>query len=728
MISLSKSILFFLFFSIISLSYSQHKKKIELEDIWARATFRGQYTQGFNWLKGDRTYASVRENKIERIDLATGKPLDVLFSNPTNIPIADYQFNEQEDKILLASETTPVYRHSSVSRYYVYDIKSGKLQKLHDDKISNCTFSPDGFKVGYVYQNNLFYVDLQSFKTTQVTEDGKANFIINGSADWVYEEEFSFTKGFFWSPDSRKIVFYRFDESNVREYNLQLWDSLYPTDYRYKYPKAGEDNSIVTVHCYFLDSGKTIALSTGKENDVYIPRVQWTNHPDIVSIQKLNRLQNHFQLLHANIASGDVKVVYSEQNNTYVEINDYLTYLADGKHFILTSEKDGFRHLYKFEMNGKPAGQLTRGNWEVDQFLGVNGKEGMLYYTSTEISPLERHLFSTDLFGKKKRKLTEKKGVHGITFSKGFKYFIDAFSTLNSPHQFTLHQTSNGKPEKVLVSNEALIKKLEEYRISPATYFSFETHNTSNQKNLPEKISLDGYMIKPQNMDPSKKYPVLLFVYGGPGHQSVTDSWKGPNYLWFQMLAQEGYVVVSIDNRGTGGRGADFKKLTQNNLGKYETEDVIRTAAYLGELPYIDESRIGIFGWSFGGYLSSLAMTLGADYFKTGIAVAPVTNWRFYDTIYTERYLGLPKDNPEGYNAYSPVTHADKLKGNYLLIHGTADDNVHLQNSYALQEALIKANKQFSTFYYPDKNHGIYGGITRYHLYRMMTEFIFEKL
>lgn len=708
---------FFLLFSLPA--FSQEKKSISLEDVWAKGTFRGQYVEGFNWMTGDKHYSSIQNNKIVRQEALTGNVVETIFPNTENIKVGDYIFNAAEDKLLISSESEPIYRYSFVAFYYLYDLSAKSLKKIFPEKISYATFSPDGQKAAFVHQNNLYSVDLASLESTQITQDGKTNFIINGSTDWVYEEEFSFTKAFFWSPDSKKIAFYRFDESEVKEYNMQVWDDLYPTDYRYKYPKAGEKNSTISIHCYFLETGKKITIDIGEEKDIYIPRMTWTNHPDIVSIQRLNRLQNKFELIHANIATNQTNIPYTESNNSYVEITDDLTYLKDGKHFILSSEKDGYRHLYKYDLSGKLVTQLTSGNWEVDKFLGIHEKSGRVFYTSTEISPLERHLYSIDLNGKKKKKLTEAKGVHEIELSKDFTYFNDVFSTLNTPHTISLHQTATGKLEKVLVSNDGLKKKLEEYKISQGEFFEFTTS---------DKISLNGYMIKPQNFNASQKYPVLLFVYGGPGHQGVNNAWMGPNYFWFQMLAQQGYVIVSIDNRGTGGRGAAFKKITQNQLGKYETQDVIHTAKYLGNLPFIDKSRIGIFGWSFGGYLSSLAMTLGADYFKAGIAVAPVTSWRFYDTIYTERYLGLPQQNAAGYDENSPLSHAEKLKGNYLLIHGTADDNVHVQNSYAMQNALIKANKQFDVFYYPDRNHGIYGGITRYHLYKMMTDFIYKKL
>lgn len=695
---------------------AQERKVIAVEDIWAKPLFWPRMIPGFNWFD-DSHYTSVAEGKIVKSDVLTGAQAEVLFDNPDHIEFDDYFFSGDKSRIYLSSETEEIYRHSFKAIYYVYDLKEKKLRKISPDKIAYVTPSPDGEMVAYTRDNNLYYSTLKDLTPVPVTTDGKTNEIINGSTDWVYEEEFSFTRAFFWSPDSKKIAFLRFDESEVKEYTMQLWNELYPVNYRFKYPKAGEKNSTVTVHCYQIENNslKKIYEYPG---DGYIPRLMWTRDPDIISIQTLNRHQNDFKILHASVRNGTVTPVYEEKNNSYVEITDDLAYLKDGKHFILTSEKDGFKHIYKFDMNGSPAGQLTRGGWETDK-LWIDEKNDKIYYTSTEVSPLERHLYSVNMGGKQKKRLTQKSGTHDVDFNPGFTYFMDTYSSLNTPPVFSLQEVKSGKEIKVYEDNRRLQKTMEEYKLSPATFFHFTT---------PDNVLLNGFMIKPMQMDPQKKYPVLVFVYGGPGYQSVKDTWQGPNYFWFQMLAQQGYVVVSVDNRGTGGRGANFKKITQNQLGKYETEDIIHTAKYLGALPFIDKERIGIFGWSFGGYLASLAMTLGAEYYKTGIAVAPVTNWRFYDTIYTERYLGLPQENSEGYDKYSPVTYADKLKGNYLLVHGTADDNVHVQNSLVMADALVRSNKQFDVFYYTDRNHGIYGGNTRLHLYNMMTDFILKKL
>jgi dipeptidyl-peptidase 4 len=708
--------------------YAQNKKDITLEDIWQKGTFRPEYFEGFNWMKDDHyftrlDYAKGEIPELIKYDVINAAPADTLLKNSNlmyngnPIAIEDYSFSQDEKKILISENVKHIYRRSSKGTYYIYDIASRKITRLSEGALSNVSFSPDSRMAAFTRDNNIFYVDLSTMIESAITNDGVFNKIINGSNDWVYEEEFEFTKAYFWSPDSKKIAYYRFDESEVKEYNMQLWTGLYPQDYRFKYPKAGEKNSEISIKIYDLASAAVKNVDLGKETDIYIPRMKWSED-NRLAVFKMNRYQNELNILLVSDNATDMKIIYTEKNKTYIEINDDLTFLKDKKHFVISSERDGFRHLYKYDLTGKQVAQITKGNWEVSKFLGVDENKGVVYFTSAEVSPLERYLYRADLEGKNKKKLSDEKGTHEVEMSSAFNYYLDNFSDANTPATTSLLEAS-GKKVKVLVSNEDLKNRISEYKISKVEFFQFST---------PDKISLNGWMIKPAGFDASKKYPVMLTVYGGPGSQSVTNDWEGMNFFWYQMLAQKGYVIVSIDNRGTGGRGADFKKLTQNQLGKFETQDMINTAVYLSSLSYIDKLRIGIFGWSFGGYMASLAITVGADYFKSAIAVAPVISWRFYDTIYTERFLGLPAENAAGYDENSPLSHAAKLKGNYLLIHGTADDNVHLQNSFAMQEALIKANKQFDVFYYPNKNHGIYGGITRYHLYKMMTGFIEGKL
>lgn len=712
---------------------AQQKEKLTLEEIFKKGSFNPKTVKGINWMNDGQFYSSITSSKdadfILKYDIKNGMVRDTILNGRTlpkvkfnTLQIDDYSFSADESKLLLATEKESIYRRSSKAFYFIYDLNTESLKKLTEgEKQSYATFSPDGSKVAYVRNNNLFYVDLTTMEEIAVTTDGKWNYLINGSTDWVYEEEFGFAQAFFWSPDSEKLAYYIFDESDVKEYNMQVWRGLYPIDYRFKYPKAGEENSKVDIVVYNLKNDQTVSLDLGEEENIYIPRVYWTEDPSKLSIIKLNRLQNKLEILHADVKSGKITPILTEESTTYVDINftDDLTYLKDNKHFIRTSEKDGYKHLYLHKMNGEVVRQITKGAWEVDQFLGIDEKRGLLYYTSTEVTPLERHLYVVGINGKNKSKLTTEQGVHGINFSSDFKYYIDSHSSKSSPLKVSLHTAPKGNLVKVLEENNGLKNKMKQFSWSNKEFVSFKNS---------EGISLNAYVIKPLDFDPNKKYPLLMYVYGGPGSQTVLNNWGGTRELWFQFLAQQGYIVASVDNTGTGARGREFKHATYAQLGKIETEDQIEAAKYFASLPYIDEDRIGIWGWSYGGYMSSLALFLGNDIFKTAIAVAPVTNWRFYDTIYTERYLKTPGENAGGYDQYSPLSHVDKLKGNFLLIHGTGDDNVHFQNSVELVNGLIDANKNFETFYYPNKNHSINGGNTSLHLYNMMTNYLMKNL
>ncbi len=709
---------------------SAQKKNITLEDIWAKGTFHSQSVQNINWMKDGAFYTASENGKIVKHQVTDGAAVETLFDQAVGVEnlgkkleMEDYALSSDEQKILISAEGEPIYRRSSKEENYVYDLKTKKIAQLSKGgKQMFATFSPDGSKVAFVRLNNLYMVDLATMTEKQITTDGKWNHIINGACDWVYEEEFSFAKAFQWSPDSKKIAFYTFDETKVPEYNMQTWGKLYPTDYKYKYPKAGEPNSIVTISIFNLTDSKTTKVDIGKETDQYIPRIRWTNDANVLSLNRLNRLQNKMEILHADANTGKTSVILTEESKTYVDVENFaddVYYLADNKSFVMSSEKDGFKHLYQYDMTGKLIRQITTGNWEVADFYGIDEKSKTLYFTSMEMSNIERQLFSISLDGKMKNQLTTEKGMNSANFSKDFKYYILQNSTANTPLKVSLHKAPTGQLVKVLEDNAALSKKMEEYNIAPKEFMTIKTS---------ENVELNAWMIKPTDFDPKKKYPVFMFLYGGPGSQQVLNQFDGSNFMWFQHLAQKGYIVACVDNRGTGGKGADFKKSTYLNLGKLEVKDQIEAAKYWGSLPYVDKGRIGIFGWSYGGYMSSNCLFQGADYFKAAIAVAPVTNWRFYDTIYTERFQRTPQENATGYDENSPVTHASKLKGNFLLVHGTGDDNVHFQNSISLEDALIKANKQFQSFYYPNRNHGIYGGVTRLHLYTMMTGFLEKNL
>jgi len=566
----------------------------------------------------------------------------------------------------------------------------------------------------------MFVKDLNTGTEKAITTDGQTNSIINGTTDWVYEEEFAFVKAFQWSPDGKKIAYMRFDESEVREFTMTMHrDDAYPEYVTFKYPKVGEQNAIVTVHIYDITSGTTTNVALGDEwPEYYIPRISWTKDTSQLCIFYMNRHQNDLRLLLADAETGRTRVLLRETNPYYIDVDDDLTFLEDGKHFIWTSEKDGYNQIYLYTMDGEVAQKLTPDAYDVTSFYGVDEANGMVYYQAAEPSPLERQVYAVNLKGRKKTRLTSLDGWNDAQFSSTFDYFVLTHSTANSAPVYAVYDRS-GAQVRLIEDNAGMADLQGEYGWSQIEFFSFTTS---------EGVELNGKMIQPAAMEEGKKYPVMMFVYGGPGSQTVKNQWDAFNHWWFQMLAQQGYVVVSVDNRGTGARGQEFKKMTYQQLGKFETIDQIETARYLGSLPYIDADRIGIWGWSYGGYMSSLCILKGNDVFKSAIAVAPVTNWKWYDTIYTERYMRTDDENPEGYKDNSPVYFADRLKGNYLLIHGMADDNVHFQNAAEMANALVRHNKQFETYFYPNRNHGIFGGLTRLHLYTKMTNFITSTL
>ncbi|MEM6846292.1 MAG: S9 family peptidase [Bacteroidota bacterium] len=709
---------------------------LTLEDIYERGLFTQNDVRGINWMDNGKYYTSqVREENdyyqhIIQYDITTGEAVDTLVNGRNLIPEGEsialayqrYSFSPDENRVLIATEWEPIYRRSSRAYYYVYDRIDGSFKPLTDGgKQSYATFSPDGSKIAFVRDNNLFYMTLIDGSVTQITDDGEKNKLIHGSTDWVYEEEFSVTKAFFWSPEGDKIAYLSFDESQVPEYNMQLWNGLYPEDYRFKYPKAGETNSTVRVSIHNLDDQKTVTVNLGEETDMYIPRMQWTTDNNLLSLIRMNRLQNQLEIVHADASTGVTNAVLTEESDTYVDLdfNDQLTYLKNGKQFVRTSEQDGFKHIYLHNLDGSEVRQITQGKWEVSQFLGVDEDKKLVYYTSTEVSPLQRHLYTIRMDGKRKKQLTEAAGTHRITLNPDFSYYIDRYSSAQQPLQVSLHQAPSGKQVKVLEDNSELQQTVATYQTGTKEYTQVPVSDT---------LKLNAYLIKPADFDSTQTYPLLMFVYGGPGSQLVTDSWLSGNEPWFHYLAQRGYLVACVDNRGTGARGKAFRTVTYNTLGKYEVADQIASARYFGNLPYVDDNRIGIWGWSYGGYMTLLSTLLGNDIFSLGVSVAPVTNWRLYDTIYTERYLQTPQLNPEGYDEYSPLTHAEKLEADLLLIHGTGDDNVHFQNAVEMQNALIAAGKSFDSFYYPNRNHGIYGGNTRLHLFTMITEFITENL
>jgi len=705
---------------------SDSLKKISMADIWRNYAFFPKTIQGLRSMKDGKSYTVLERGKagsnLVKYNYKNGEQEAVLIAaedlkyGDSTISMESYQFSSDEQKVLIATEVEAIYRRSSKAHFYVYDLSTKKIEKLSEGKKQlYADFSPSGNKVAYVQDNDLFYKDFTSGKTTQITKDGAFNKIINGASDWVYEEELELSKAFEWSPDGKKIAFYRFDESDVKLWNMKMYDGLYPTDYRFKYPKAGEENAVVAIKIYRLDAKASLDVQLNSDFE-YLPSIQWTKNPNKLAVMSCNRHQSELKINLVDATDGSSKVIHTENSDTYIEMPFDVHFSKD--QFIILSEKSGYKHLYSYGMDGKLIKQITKGNWEVTDFYGIDEKTGQLYYQSAEESPLKRAVYRIDKDGKNKEKLSSKPGTNSAVFSNGFNYFINYHTTANQPNYITLHD-SKGTEIRVLEDNQALKEKMKDYEISPKEFFSFNTA---------EGVELNGWMIKPANFDPTKQYPAFLTIYGGPGSQTVTDSWGGFNYFWYQLLAQKGYVVVSVDNRGTGARGAAFKKITYKQLGKYETIDQIETAKYLSSLDYIDGERIGVQGWSYGGYMSSLCILKGAEHFKAAIAVAPVTNWRFYDSIYTERYMQTPQENASGYDDNSPINHVEKLNGKYLLVHGMADDNVHLQNTTEMIQALVKADKQFDLFVYPNKNHGIYGGNTRYHLYQKMTDFLDANL
>ena len=724
---MKKLMLTILAFAAVVGSVGAQPKRITLDDIWSRATFRPNGISTIRSMQDGEHYCVLTRSGIEKYSYKTGEKVGVVcaFKDPMRKtvkpipPIESYEFSQDEQKILLSAEFEPIYRHSGVSSYYICDVADGSIQRISQaGKQRLTTFSPDGKMVAYVRDNNLYYMALNTLKETQVTFDGKMNEVINGTTDWVYEEEFAITKGFYWSPDSKRIAFYRFDESKVKQYTMQMWGELYPENYTYKYPKAGEDNSVVDVLIYDLESEKTLKLNIGSQNDQYMPRIQWTQNPEVLALMRMSRLQDKMELLLADAHTGAITPLYTEEDDAYVEVPDTWMFLKDGKRWLLTSERDGYNHIYMYDLNGKLVNQITKGNYDVVSICAIDEKAGVIYYLSHETSPLNKELYSIDFKGKNKKRLSDKPGWYSAAFSANCKYYISTFTDANTPPIYTLHLNS-GKLLKTLEDNADLRDRMREYGVGNKTFGTFTTTLGSE---------LNYYIILPPDFDSTKKYPLFFYVYGGPGNQQVTNSYGYSDYYWFHMLAQNGYVVACFDGRGTGGRGAHFKKMTYRNLGKMECEDACEAARWFGKKSWIDESRIGIFGWSFGGYLSTLSILKGHDVFKSAIAVAPVITWRYYDNIYTERFLQRPQDNPRGYDDNSPLNFANLLSGNYLLIHGTGDDNVHFQNAVDMVTALENAGKQFEFRIYPNKNHSIYGGNTRLNLYQLMTDFIYRKL
>jgi dipeptidyl-peptidase 4 len=704
--------LLFLFLLLPFVTTAQ-KKQITLEDVYKKGTFRSEF------IKADFGEPET-DPEVKAADLkdetgkSIGEPEDIIFS--TKYP----------NTVLIKKNIEPIYRHSSKAIVYLYNAAAKKLINLDTAKIMHPELSPDGSKIAFVKNNNLHIYDIASAKTKAVTTDGKWNFIINGNCDWVYEEEFSFTQAYQWSPKGNYIAYYRFDETNVKEYSFTVFDNTYNKEYRYKYPKAGEENSKVEIHIYDVANNKDVKAEY-EQGDIYIPRIKWTLDDNKLVVFWMNRHQDNLKLLLTNAQSGSSNLLYEEKNKYYIDINDDWRFLNDGKTYFFTSEMNGFSHIYMYSLDGKTKMQISKGNYEVTEINGVDEINKQVYYTMAYPRPMDRNVFVTNFTGKKTKQLTTGEAWNAAEFNKSFTKMVVRTSTINTPVSAVLYTLAANKKkevtatvEKQLSDNAKLKAKIAEYETGKSEFIKIPNSKGD---------TLNGWMLKPANFDPAKKYPVLFCNYGGPGSQQVANRFGATNF-WHQLLAQRGFVIVSVDNTGTGYRGEEFKKKTYLQLGKYEIEDQIDAAKYIGSMTFIDKNNIGHWGWSYGGFMSSLAITKGADVFTAAVAVAPVTSWRYYDNIYTERYMRTPQENAAGYDDNSPINYTNKIKGKYLIIHGTADDNVHFQNETQMISALVKSNTDFDMGYYPNKNHGIsgQGDNTTFHLWSKMTNWIFKNL
>ncbi|SHG69049.1 S9 family peptidase [Chryseobacterium sp. OV279] len=690
-------------------------QEITLDKIYS-GYYRGKGIAGIASMKNGENYLVIEPTGIAKYSYKTSQKE----GNIVDGKFESYEFSDDESKILLLTESQPIYRHSFLGKFDVKDLKSGKTISLNEGKtVQEPRFSPDATKVAFIAENNLFYQDLSSGKITQITNDGKKNSIINGLADWVYEEEFGHARQYEWTKNSDAVVFVKSDESQVPEIYIPIYGKkLYPAEMRYKYPKAGEKNSVVSAQLYRLDTGKTMPLNLSSFKNYYIPNVIQTAKSDEIVLVTSERIQNASDILKVNTKTGAIQKLFTETDDKWIDTDSPTLEFLEDDSFLWASERDGNRHLYWYDKDGKLKKQITKGNWEVTDYYGFNPKSKEIYVQTTEKGSINKVVSKVNIENGKSQLISNAEGNNSANFSKNYSYFIETSSTASKPYTFVL-KDGNGKTVKELQNNNDQLQKLKADNFSEKEFITIP-NDAGDQMN--------AWIIKPKNFDPNKKYPLFMFQYSGPGSQQVANSWDTGNTLWFNHLVQKGYIVACVDGRGTGYKGTKFKKVTYMNLGKYEIEDQITAAKWFGNQSYIDKTRIGMFGWSFGGYMTSLAMTKGADVFKAGIAVAPVTNWRYYDSVYTERFMRTPQENPDGYDKNSPTEYAKLLKGKFLLIHGTADDNVHFQNSMEFSEALIQNKKQFDFMAYPDKNHGIYGGQTRPQLYQKMTDFIVENL
>ncbi len=716
----------------------QAQQKVTLRDI-AQGTYRAQGISGLKPMLDGEHYTQISSDhkRIVKYSFKTGEEVGTLFDVTTARDcdlksFDDYILSPDEKLILIQTETKPIYRHSFTAVYYIYNVKNNKMEPLSNNGPQQVPlFSPDGNQIAFVRNNNIYLVKLLFGNSeSQVTKDGEYNHVLNGIPDWVYEEEFSFNRAFDFSADSKMIAYVRFDESAVPMFSFPWYKGLvpektsyatYPGAYEYKYPKAGEVNSKVSVHTYDIKSHVTRKMDLQIDSDGYIPRIKFTSDPEKLAIMTLNRHQNRLDLYMANPRSGLCKVAIRDEAEQYIKESAYSNIKFYPEHIVMMSEKDGYNHLYLYTIAGNLVKQITKGQFEVTSFLGWDQKANVFYYASNEGSPLRTAIYKIDGKGKK-TKLSTRTGSNSAIFSTNQKYYINTFSNISTPTLITLND-NRGKELTTLLDNSKLKAQTAQLNMPQKEFFTFRTSSG---------VELNGWMMKPANFNANKKYPVILHQYSGPGSQQVIDRWGigsfGDGGLFEAYMCDKGYIMVCVDGRGTGGRGAAFEKCTYLQLGVKEAEDQVETARYLGTLPYIDGKRIGIWGWSFGGYNTLMSMSDGSGAFKAGVAIAAPSDWRFYDTVYTERFMRTPKENAEGYNAGSAIKRAPQLKGSLLLIHGTADDNVHYQNCAEYSEALVQAGIQFDMQVYTNRNHGIFGGKTREHLMNRVANFFIQNL
>ena len=709
-------------------------QKLTIEDVVIKRTYGQKYVTGLASLNDGLHYTTLEKmgKEIVKYSYKTGEKVATLLDisalkNDSVKYVTDYQFSSDESKVLLMTDRKPIYRRSFTANYFVYNFVTKELSRLSNGGEQQlATFSPDGERIAFVRKNNLFVKSLRFGTERQISTDGEFNKIINGAPDWVYEEEFEFNRGFEWSPDSKQIAYMKFNEEQVPIYHMPMYkgmapehkeNKLYPGEYSFKYPKAGEKNSIVNIVVYDIKSGHNILMDTGKETDIYLPKIVWTNSGSDLGIFRMNRLQNKAELLFANPNTGDTRLIYTEKNSRYLETDflDNFQFLEDNKNFVVLSEQNGFKHLYLYDLRGVKVKQLTEGNFDVIKFYGYDPVKMFFYYQAAAVVPMQREVYGISLDKKKKVMLSVQPGTNNADFSKGFKYYVNTWSNVTTPNLVTLHEIS-GKQIRVLEDNASLKGKLAAMQLPHKEFFKFKTS---------EGIELNGWMMKPVPFDPEAKYPVLMTQYSGPNSQQVLDQFS---VSWDTYIAQQGYLMVCVDPRGTGARGEEFRKCTYGQLGNLESNDQVETARYLAKQPYVDPRKIGIWGWSYGGFISAMTLCKGGDLIRASIAVAPVISHYFYDSVYTERYMGMPDQNQEGYDKNSPIALVKGIKGKLLLVAGTADDNVHYQNTIEFAEALVQAGVQFRMMSYNNRNHGIRGGNTTKHLYTMFDEFLKENL